>query len=165
MAKGASKSAVRKLECREVSSVNTDELESALMRAELRVLKIQTKLHRWAPRTRDGACGEPAASTRRTAGSGGGSGRRTGRKAGTAPRVDLTVLDAELTTRWLRWFTSRPAPMSGSWKATSKACFDEISHSALMDRVRKRIGDKRVLAPVTAFLHAGIRAEHGGSPE
>jgi RNA-directed DNA polymerase len=28
--------------------VNTDELESALMRAELRVLKIQTKLHRWA---------------------------------------------------------------------------------------------------------------------
>jgi RNA-directed DNA polymerase len=28
--------------------VNTDELESALFRAELRVLKIQTKLHRWA---------------------------------------------------------------------------------------------------------------------
>jgi len=31
--------------------VNTDELESALLRAELRVLEIQTKLHRWA---RDG---------------------------------------------------------------------------------------------------------------
>src|SRR3954467_5146519 len=31
-----------------VSLVNTDELESALFRAELRVLKIQTKLHRWA---------------------------------------------------------------------------------------------------------------------
>ncbi len=30
------------------SSVNTEELESALGRAELRVLKIQTKLHRWA---------------------------------------------------------------------------------------------------------------------
>src|SRR2546425_12017014 len=30
------------------SLVNTDELESALMRAEIRVLKIQTKLHRWA---------------------------------------------------------------------------------------------------------------------
>jgi RNA-directed DNA polymerase len=28
--------------------VNTDELESALMRAEIRVLNIQTKLHRWA---------------------------------------------------------------------------------------------------------------------
>src|SRR4051794_41871037 len=31
-----------------VSLVNTDELESALFRAELRVLKIQGKLHRWA---------------------------------------------------------------------------------------------------------------------
>jgi RNA-directed DNA polymerase len=30
------------------SSVNTEELESALLGAELRVLKIQTKLHRWA---------------------------------------------------------------------------------------------------------------------
>lgn len=28
--------------------MNTDELESALFRAELRVLGIQTKLHRWA---------------------------------------------------------------------------------------------------------------------
>src|SRR6266852_9637887 len=42
-----------------------------------------------------------------------------------------------------------------------KACFDEISHSALMDRVRKRIGDKRVLALVKAFLKAGILAEDG----
>jgi RNA-directed DNA polymerase len=31
-----------------LSPVNTDELESALLRAELRVLEIQTKLHRWA---------------------------------------------------------------------------------------------------------------------
>jgi hypothetical protein len=28
--------------------VNTDELESAILRAEIRVLEIQTKLHRWA---------------------------------------------------------------------------------------------------------------------
>ena len=28
--------------------MNTDELESAILRAELRVLKIQTKLHQWA---------------------------------------------------------------------------------------------------------------------
>jgi hypothetical protein len=41
-----------------------------------------------------------------------------------------------------------------------KACFDEISHSALMDRVRKRVGDKRVLALVKAFLKAGIRGEN-----
>ncbi len=40
-----------------------------------------------------------------------------------------------------------------------KACFDEISHVALMDRVRKRIGDKRVLALVKAFLKAGVLCE------
>ena len=42
-----------------------------------------------------------------------------------------------------------------------KACFDEISHSALMDRVRMRVGDKRVLALVKAFLKAGILSEDG----
>jgi RNA-directed DNA polymerase len=41
------------------------------------------------------------------------------------------------------------------------ACFDEISHSALMDRVRARIADKRVLALVKAFLKAGILTERG----
>ncbi|QHG85469.1 group II intron reverse transcriptase/maturase (plasmid) [Rhodococcus rhodochrous] len=45
------------------------------------------------------------------------------------------------------------------------ACFDEISHSALMDRVRARIGDKRVLALVKAFLKAGILTEVGTSKE
>lgn len=40
-----------------------------------------------------------------------------------------------------------------------KACFDEISHPALMDRVRKRVGDKRVLALVKAFLKSGILDE------
>jgi RNA-directed DNA polymerase len=42
-----------------------------------------------------------------------------------------------------------------------KACFDEISHPALMDRVRHRVGDKRVLALVKAFLKAGILGEDG----
>jgi len=41
------------------------------------------------------------------------------------------------------------------------ACFDEIDHTALMDRVRRRIGDKRVLALVKAFLKAGILSEDG----
>jgi len=45
------------------------------------------------------------------------------------------------------------------------ACFDEISHPALMDRVRARIGDKRVLALVKAFLKAGILTEIGTSKE
>jgi RNA-directed DNA polymerase len=41
------------------------------------------------------------------------------------------------------------------------SCFDEISHSALLDRVRARIADKRVLALVKAFLIAGILTEDG----
>ena len=40
-----------------------------------------------------------------------------------------------------------------------KACFDEIDHTALMGRVRSRIGDKRVLGLVKAFLKAGILSE------
>jgi RNA-directed DNA polymerase len=42
-----------------------------------------------------------------------------------------------------------------------KACFDEIDHTALMGRVRERIGDKRVLSLVKAFLRAGILSEDG----
>ena len=57
--------------------------------------------------------------------------------------------------------TSHPTSTSGCWKADITACFDEISHPALMDRVRRRIGDKRVLALVKAFLKAGILSEDG----
>jgi RNA-directed DNA polymerase len=42
-----------------------------------------------------------------------------------------------------------------------EACFDNIGHAALMDRVRRRVADKRVLALVKAFLKAGILGEGG----
>jgi RNA-directed DNA polymerase len=42
-----------------------------------------------------------------------------------------------------------------------EACFDMIDHPALMDRVRERVGDKRVLGLVKAFLKAGILTEDG----
>jgi RNA-directed DNA polymerase len=42
-----------------------------------------------------------------------------------------------------------------------KACFDEIDHAALMSGVRNRIGDRRVLRLVKAFLCSGILAEDG----
>ena len=42
-----------------------------------------------------------------------------------------------------------------------EACFDEISHPALMDRIRERIADKRVLALIKSFLCAGILSEDG----
>jgi RNA-directed DNA polymerase len=45
--------------------------------------------------------------------------------------------------------------------ADIEACFDSISHSALLDRVRARVKDKRVLALVKAFLKAGILSELG----
>ena len=47
-------------------------------------------------------------------------------------------------------------------EADIEACFDRIDHTALMDRVRDRIEDKRVLRLIKAFLHAGILKEHGG---
>jgi RNA-directed DNA polymerase len=46
-------------------------------------------------------------------------------------------------------------------EADIEACFDSISHTALMDRVRERIGDQRVLALVKAFCKAGILTELG----
>jgi RNA-directed DNA polymerase len=45
------------------------------------------------------------------------------------------------------------------------ACFDEIDHSALLERVRRRIGDRRVIALVKAFLKAGIMTETGHDEE
>jgi RNA-directed DNA polymerase len=46
-----------------------------------------------------------------------------------------------------------------------KACFDEIDHTALLGRVRHRIGDRRVLGWVKAFLRAGILTEEGRNRE
>jgi RNA-directed DNA polymerase len=43
--------------------------------------------------------------------------------------------------------------------ADIEACFDSISHTALMDRVRARVKDKRVLALVKTFLKAGVLTE------
>jgi RNA-directed DNA polymerase len=56
-------------------------------------------------------------------------------------------------------FTSR----SYEWivEGDIKACFDEISHSALLERMRGRVGDKRVLGLVKAFLKSGILGEDG----
>jgi RNA-directed DNA polymerase len=45
--------------------------------------------------------------------------------------------------------------------ADIEACFDSIDHTALMDRVRARVKDKRVLALVKAFLKSGILRETG----
>jgi RNA-directed DNA polymerase len=42
-----------------------------------------------------------------------------------------------------------------------EACFDTIDHTALLQRMRRRVGDKRVLGLVRAFCKAGILTEAG----
>ena len=46
-------------------------------------------------------------------------------------------------------------------EADIEACFDNIDHTALMNRLRRRIGDKRVLGLVKSFLKAGVMTAHG----
>ncbi|MDQ6807609.1 MAG: group II intron reverse transcriptase/maturase [Actinomycetota bacterium] len=59
----------------------------------------------------------------------------------------------------VRHFSSR----SYEWilEADIKACFDELDHSAILGRVRRRVVDKRVLGLIKAFLKAGILTEQG----
>jgi RNA-directed DNA polymerase len=47
------------------------------------------------------------------------------------------------------------------FEADIAACFDELAHCAIMERVRTRIVDKRVLALIKAFLKAGIMSGDG----
>ncbi|MBV6703423.1 group II intron reverse transcriptase/maturase [Kitasatospora aureofaciens] len=221
--------------------MNTDELESALFGAELRVLKIQTKLHRWAndgPHRRfddlfnlvtdpafllmawDRVRGNKGA---RTAGVDGKTARsieagqgveafldglrsqlRDGsfrpvpvrermipkangklRRLG-IPTVADRVVQASLKLVLEPVFEADFLPYSYGFRPNRRAqdavaetryltshsyewvvegditaCFDEISHTALMDRVRNRIGDKRILALVKAFLKSGILSRDG----
>ena len=56
---------------------------------------------------------------------------------------------------------SRPSNYQWVLECDIKACFDEISHTALMDRLRARIKDKRICALVKAFLKSGVFTELG----
>lgn len=50
-------------------------------------------------------------------------------------------------------------------EADIQACFDEIGHTPLLDRMRQRIKDKRVLALVKAFLKSGVMTTDGNREE
>jgi RNA-directed DNA polymerase len=54
-------------------------------------------------------------------------------------------------TRGYRWVVD----------ADIEACFDNIDHTVVLNRVRARISDKRVVALVRAFLKAGVLTELG----
>ncbi len=60
-----------------------------------------------------------------------------------------------MTTRGYEWVL----------EADIEACFDRIDHAALMAKVRERIGDKKVLALVKAFLKAGVMTGPGNRQE
>jgi RNA-directed DNA polymerase len=59
----------------------------------------------------------------------------------------------------IHYLTSAPRNYCWVLEGDITACFDEIDHTALLDRVRHRIGDKRILGLVKAFLKAGILGE------
>ncbi|MFJ9588742.1 group II intron reverse transcriptase/maturase [Streptomyces acidicola] len=221
--------------------MNTDELERALYEAERRVLKIQTKLHRWArddPHRRfddlfnlvadpgfllvawDRVQGNKGARTAGVDGltassialwvgvegfldvlrsqikdrsfqpmpvrermipKSGGKLRRLGIATITDRVVQASlklvlepIFEADFLPCSYGFRPNRRAhdavaevrlltSMKYEWivEGDIKACFDEISHPALMERVRVRVGDKRVLALVKAFLKAGILSEDG----
>jgi len=61
----------------------------------------------------------------------------------------------------IHYLGSPPRNYEWVFEADITACFDEIDHTALMARVRERIGDKRVNGWVKAFLRAGVLTEEG----
>jgi RNA-directed DNA polymerase len=65
----------------------------------------------------------------------------------------------------INFFGSPARNYEWMFEADIKACFDEIDHAALMGRVRDRIGDRRILGWVKAFLRAGILTEGGSHRE
>lgn len=52
-----------------------------------------------------------------------------------------------------------PSPYKYAIEGDIKGCFDAIDHHVLMDRVRGRIGDCKVLRLILAFLKAGVMIE------
>jgi len=62
-------------------------------------------------------------------------------------------------------FASEPSNYRWVLEVDVAACFDEIGHTPLLDRVRARVKDKRVVALVKAFLKAGILTDRGDREE
>jgi retron-type reverse transcriptase len=60
---------------------------------------------------------------------------------------------------------SRPKNYHWVFETDIKACFDEISQTALMNRLRARIKDKRICSLVKAFLKSGVLTELGEREE
>ena len=86
--------------------------------------------------------------------------------------ADFTAVLVRVPAEPARAGRDRRDPLPGpatvhEWvlEADIQACFDEIEHTALMDRMRQRIKDKRVLRLVKAFLKAGVMTASGDREE
>jgi group II intron reverse transcriptase/maturase len=53
----------------------------------------------------------------------------------------------------------RRPPYQWAVEGDIKACFDNISHHGLMERIRKRVGDAKMNRLVVAFLKSGVLSE------
>ena len=58
-----------------------------------------------------------------------------------------------------RWKKAETLPFQWAIEGDIKACFDNIDHHGLMERVRRRIGDRKINRLLVAFLKAGVLTE------
>ena len=65
----------------------------------------------------------------------------------------------------IHYLASNPRNYHWVFETDIKACFDEIHHTALMNRLRARIKDKRICLLVKAFLKSGVLTELGDREE
>lgn len=82
-------------------------------------------------------------------------GFRPGRSAHGA----LEHLRVLLTARKTGSEGERRLPYQWAIEGDIKGCFDNIDHHALMERMRRRVADAKVLRLVVAFLKAGVLSE------
>jgi RNA-directed DNA polymerase len=64
-----------------------------------------------------------------------------------------------LPRRERRWKKEERLPYPWAIEGDIKGCFDNIDHHGLMNRVRSRIGDRKLTRLVLAFLKAGVLSE------
>jgi hypothetical protein len=58
-----------------------------------------------------------------------------------------------------RWGTAERPPYQWAIEGDIKGCFDHIDHHALMERVRRRVGDGKLNRLIVAFLKAGVMSD------
>ena len=120
--------------------------------------------------SREGGSSDPS----RTAAIGG---TRVARNAG--QRLATSVTRVPTTSETTTVLVAKTSPVSGRVTPTAlnrasrplaspkptkiEAAFDNLSHCAVLERVRARVKDKHVLALVKAFLKAGVLTEAGDS--